>query len=228
MPAVEDDKKPPDEAEDTKQGQDSEGDDPEGLEDVVDTLETAAEEDEDEQVTVREALSAFEGRTFGPLLILPALLTLVPPLGMIPFVPTTMGTIILLVAAQYLVGRDHPWVPDFIGERSVKQKKVTDTTEKSRPWAKWVDGFLGQRLQFLVEGPMERVIAGICVLLALTMPPAELIPGLAAVPAAAVLFLGLAVTARDGLLGLIGLLISACGVGYLIYSVPELISKWSG
>lgn len=228
MPAVEDDKKPQDEAHGGNDGEDSGGNDPEGLEDVVDTLETTAKEDDDEQVTVREALAAFEGRTFGPLLILPALLTLVPPLGMIPFVPTTMGTIILLVASQYLVGRKHPWVPDFIGERSVKQKRVTDTTEKSRPWAKWVDGFLGQRLQFLVEGPMERVIAGICVLLALTMPPSELIPGLAAVPAAAVLFLGLAVTARDGLLGLIGLTISAGGVGYLLYKVPDLLSKWGG
>ena len=217
MPAVEDEK---------QSEQEGQGNEPEGLEDVVESLERAAKDDDDGQVTVREALSSFEGRTFGPLLILPALLTLVPPLGMIPFVPTTMGAIILLVAVQYLFGRDHPWVPDFIGERSVKQKKVTDTTEKARPWAKWVDGFVGKRLQFLVEGPMERVIGAICVLLALTLPPSELIPGLAIVPAAAVLFLGLAVTARDGILGLIGLSVSACGIGFLLYKIPDLVSKW--
>lgn len=188
---------------------------PENLEDVVDQLEDRADA-EDQTVTVREALDAFEGRTFGPLLILPALVALTPPLGMVPMVPSIMGTIVVLVAAQYLVGRTHPWVPDIIGARSVSRTKVLSAVDKSRPWAKWVDGFLGSRLQVLVEGPMEHVIAGLCIVLALTMPAAEFIPGLAAVPAAAILFLGLAVTARDGLLGLVGLMISTIGIGYLV------------
>lgn len=191
---------------------------PENLEEVVDQLEDKAEA-EDATVTVREALDAFDGRTFGPLLVLPALVALTPPLGMIPMVPTIMGTIVVLIAAQYLVGRKHPWVPAFIGERSVKQEKVISAVQKSRPWAKWVDGYIGKRLQVLVEGPMEHGIAAICILLALTMPAAELIPGLAAVPAAAILFLGLAVTARDGLLGLLGYLIAAAGIGYLVYKL---------
>lgn len=189
-----------------------------GLEDVVDQLEEKAEE-EDENITVREALDAFEGRTFGPLLVLPALVALTPPLGMIPFVPTIMGSIVVLIAGQYLFGRTHPWIPGFIGERSVKQKKVTSATDKSRPWAKWVDGFLGQRLQFLVEGAMERGIAAICVLVALTMPAAEFIPGLAAIPAAAILFLGLAITAKDGLLGLLGIILSTAGIGFIFYKL---------
>ncbi|WP_425400845.1 exopolysaccharide biosynthesis protein [Aeoliella sp.] len=191
---------------------------PEGLAEVVDQFEEKAK-DEDETVTVREALDAFEGRTFGPLLILPALVALAPPLGMIPGVPTTMGVIVILIAGQYLAGRTHPWVPAFIGERSVNRDKVLKAASKSRPWAKWVDGFIGKRLQVLVEGPMEHVVAGLCILLALTMPVAELLPGLAAVPAAAILFLGLAITARDGLLGLLGILISVGGLGYLIYKL---------
>ncbi len=199
---------------------------PQNLKEVVDQFEDRAEA-EDETVTVREALDAFEGRSFGPLLILPALVTLTPPVGMIPFVPTIMGTIVLLIAGQYLFGRTHPWVPDCIGERSVPQDKVLSVVEKSRPWARWVDGFLGKRLQVLVEGPMERVIACLCVVLALTMPSSELIPGLAAVPAAAILFLGLAITAHDGLLGLVGLVISAAGIGYLIYELATTLNPAS-
>lgn len=197
---------------------------PEGLEEVVDQLEEKAEA-EDDTVTVREALDAFEGRTFGPLLVLPALVALTPPVGMIPTVPTIMGVIVVLIAGQYLFGRTHPWVPDFIGERSVEREKVLKAVDKSRPWAKWVDGFVGKRLQVLVEGPMEYVIAGLCVVLAFTLPPAELLPGLAAVPAAAILFLGLAVTSRDGLVGLVGMIITAVGVGYLLYNLPKLASK---
>lgn len=200
---------------------------PEGLEEVVDQLEEKAEA-EDETVTVREALDAFEGRTFGPLLVLPALVALTPPLGMIPSVPTIMGLIVVLIAGQYMFGRTHPWVPGFIGERSVKRKKVLSAVEKSRPWAEWVDGFLGQRLQVLVEGPMESVIAGLCILLALTMPAAELLPGLAAVPAAAILFLGLAITARDGLLGSLGILVAVGGIGYLALKLPSLVEKIGG
>ncbi|WP_197528757.1 exopolysaccharide biosynthesis protein [Aeoliella mucimassa] len=191
---------------------------PQNLEEVVDQLETKVEQ-EDETLTVREALDAFDGRTFGPLLVLPALIALIPPIGMIPFVPTIMGSIIILISSQYMLGRTHPWVPAVLGERSVKKKKVLEAVDRSRPWAKWVDGFLGSRLQVLVEGPMEHVIAGLCVLLALMMPMAELIPGLAAVPAAAILFLGLAITARDGLLGLLGITLATGGFGYLIYKL---------
>ena len=96
---------------------------------------------------------------------------------------------------------------------------MLSAVKKSLPWDKWVDWFLGERLQVLVEGPMEQGIAAICIVVALTMPAAEIVPGLAAVPAAAILLLGLAITSRDGLLGLLGILVSAGGIGYLLYKL---------
>lgn len=189
---------------------------PENLEEVVDQLSDKAEE-EDDTITVREALDAFEGRVFGPLLVLPALIVLTPPVGMIPFVPSIMAAVIVLISVQYLFGRTHPWLPDFIGARGVSQKKFLAAMDKGRPWAKWIDGFFGERFQFLVTGPMEHGIAAVCTVVALSMPASEFVPGLAAVPALAILILGLAITARDGLIGLVGFLVAAGGVGYLVY-----------
>lgn len=190
---------------------------PENLEKVVDQLSDKAEQ-EDGTITVRQALDAFEGRVFGPLLALPTLIVLTPPVGMIPFVPTIVRTVIVLIAVQYLFGRTHLWLPDVIGARGVSQKKFLRAIDKGRSWAKWIDGFFGERFQFLVTGPMEHGIAAVCVV-TLCMSAAEFVPGLAAVPALAILILGLAITARDGLIGLLVIFISVAAVGYLGYQL---------
>ncbi|TWT73589.1 Exopolysaccharide synthesis, ExoD [Posidoniimonas polymericola] len=190
----------------------------ESLTGVVDQLEDKAAEDGD--LLVGDALEEFAGRLFGPLLMIPGLLVMTP-VGGIPFVPTTMGVFIILVAGQSLFGRKHPWLPGIIKERGVDEEKFKDSMEKVRPWLKWVDSFTAERMTSMVTGPMKYVIAAVCILMACTMPPLELLPFACAIPGAAILFLGLAVTARDGLLAVFGLVASvgALGaVGYWMFS----------
>ncbi|MEQ8849572.1 exopolysaccharide biosynthesis protein [Botrimarina sp.] len=195
----------------------AEEEEPKSLTDIVDDLEGAAGGDGDSSdLSVQDALDEFAGRLFGPLLVIPGLV-LMTPLGTIPTLPTTMGVFVILVAGQALFGRKYPWLPGLIAERSVDEQKFEESMEKARPWLEWVDRFTGQRMPYMVKGPMKYVVAAVCVVMGCTMPPLELVPFACVVPGAAIMLLGLAVTAQDGLLALVGLIASVGALGVLVW-----------
>lgn len=190
---------------------------PKSLTDVVDQLEDKASEDGD--LSAQDALDEFAGRLFGPLLVIPGLVT-VTPVGAIPLVPTVMGVWTLLVAGQALLGRTHPWLPGMIANRSVNEEKFRDSIDQFRPWIKYFDRIAKPRLTYMVRGPMKYVIAAICIVLACTFPPLELVPFGCAMPGIALLLLGLAVTSRDGLMAIAGLVAAVVAVGVLWWLAP--------
>lgn len=192
-------------------------DSPSSLTEIVDQLEDKASEDGD--LSAQEALDEFAGRLFGPLLVIPGLVT-VTPVGAIPFVPTVMGIWTLLVAGQALLGRSHPWLPGIIADRKVDEDKFRDSIEKFRPWLKYFDRLARPRLAYMVQGPMKYGIAAICIVLACTFPPLELVPFGCAVPGSALLLLGLAITARDGLMAIVGIVVAVAAVATLWWLAP--------
>ncbi len=192
-------------------------DEPRELADVVDELKEKSQEDG--EMSAQDALDEFAGRLFGPLLVVPGLVTL-SPLGVIPMVPTIMGVWVVLVAGQKLAGRKYPWLPGVIADRSVDADKFRESMEKFRPWADWIDKFTKPRLTWLVTGPGKYVLAALCILLALTLPPLEFLPWACAAPGGAILLIGLAITAHDGLLALIA-------VGLSLLALFLVSQAWS-
>lgn len=188
---------------------------PRSLSDVIDELR---EDLHGDQVSVEDIMDAFAGRLFGPVIVLPALFALTP-LGAIPLVPTAIGVILILFAGQRALGRDYPWIPRFLREKSFSHEKLDDALERFGPWARRIDKVVKPRLSGLVEGAMERVVAVVVVGLALSMPPLELIPFAVFVPASGALLLGVALTARDGLLAGLGMAAAAGTIATLLVLV---------
>ncbi|WP_448658188.1 exopolysaccharide biosynthesis protein [Sphingomonas sp. CJ99] len=185
---------------------------------IEDLLDEAVDSAEDGKVTIGSLLDSFGNRSFGPLVSLFALIAIIPPVGGIPGVPTTMGVLIVLIAAQMLFGAKHPWVPKFLKELGVDQEKVEKTRDKAGKWAKRIDKLIGPRLSSLAGEAGQRIAAGCMVLTAAFMPPLELLPFAAALPAGAVLLFGLGIMARDGLLILFGYLLTAGVIGVAAYN----------
>ncbi len=188
----------------------------EKLADVIDDIERQTRDLE--RVSVRNVLDAFQGRLFGPLLIIPALV-LVTPLGGIPGMPILVSLLLLLIAGQRVAGKRRPWIPDRLGSRNISRDRLEGGLSRARPWAARLDRVIGPRLRVLVDGPMPHVIAVLVVLLAASMPVIGLVPFAVAAPGAAVLLLGLALTAKDGLLALLGYLIAAGSAAGAIWAV---------
>lgn len=151
------------------------------------------------RVSIGDIVETLGDRGFGPFLLIPALIE-VSPIGGIPAVPTLLATLILLVALQLLIGRDHLWLPGFVQKRSVRAGRLEKAIETLRPLGRFLDRWFHGRLSLLVTKPFVRGSALLAILACLTVPFLELVPFASTIPMAVVIAIGLAVTVKDGLL----------------------------
>ena len=180
---------------------------------ILDCLDQMAEGQD--SVSVEDVVGSFGKRTFGPVIMVPALLEL-SPVGAIPGVPTFLAVTIAILAAQKMFGREHLWLPGWIGHRCVSSDKLRKSTKKLRPIAAFMDRHFHGRLKSLTHAPFSRIAAGMVILLCATVPFLEVLPFASSGPMLAIAMFGLAVLVRDGALMVGALLISvaAFGMGY--------------
>lgn len=203
------------------------GDAPEGATDALDRLRRSADdrrgatsgEADADHVTVGELMDAFGERSYGPFLLVPALVEL-SPLGGVPGVPTLLALVIAIFAVQMLLGRDYFWLPGWIERRTVKIDRVDQADDKMRPVTERLDRWSGDRLERLTGDAGQRAAAICTLLLCLTVPPLELLPFASSAPMAAIAAFGLGLIVRDGVVMLVGFVLTAVaiavGTGLLI------------
>jgi hypothetical protein len=188
---------------------------PSSLEELLDELAEAGEEEG--EVSIDMLVRIVGRRSFGPLLLLAGLIA-VSPLSGIPGMPTTVATLVVVVAAQFLFGRDHFWLPQWLLRRRVSHDKFCKGLRVLRRPARFVDRLIRPRLGLLMNRAGIYLIAILCVFIAATMPPLEIVPFAATTAGAALAAFGLSVVAQDGLLGLIAILLTALVAGLVLYS----------
>lgn len=187
---------------------------PHSVSEVVEGLEELAESES--QVTFADVLDKFGTRSFAPVMMVLALLE-ATPVGMIPGVPSFLALCVLLIAVQMLLGRDHIWVPDWIAERSVSNDKMEKATEKLEGPAEAIDEISKERLEGLAEGPAIRIAAGLICVLALMVPPLEVLPWASMGPMIAIAVICLAIMVRDGLAMLAAWIVAGAAVAGGLY-----------
>lgn len=183
-------------------GSNGTSDQPQNLESIIDTIEDFTEGES--SASVDDLLGAFGSRSFGPLLVAPAVL-MISPIGAIPGAPAVFNVFIILVCVQYIGGLKSPWLPSALRERAVPRDKVAAALDRVRPWARRVDSLLEPRLTFLVAPPVDRVLAVVATLLSASIFVIGLVPFAAAVPSSGIALIGLSVATRDGLMALLAL-----------------------
>lgn len=188
---------------------------------LAEFLDQLGEVDSDEErVSFRSILDAVGNRSFGPILLTAGLITLAPVIGDIPGMPTLMGILVFLTAAQVLARRDTLWFPGWMLDRSVAREKLKKALKWFRKPARIMDRAMRPRLRALVQGPGAYLIALFCLLIAAAMPPMELVPFTANGAGIVLVAFGLSLLVRDGLIALIGL---AAATGILAVVVYNLI-----
>lgn len=179
------------------------------LTEMLDRLELAQQENG--EVSVGAMLEATGRRSFGPLLLVPGLLVL-SPLSGIPGVPTLAGCLVLLITVQLLAGREWFWLPRWILNRTITHQYFMKVFHGLRPFARITDKMLRPRLVGLTQNTAVYVVALVCLIVAITMPPLELVPFAATSAGVALTTFGLALIGHDGLLMLVGLLVIAVSI----------------
>ena len=187
------------------------------LEQLLDRVGEAAHDGD--RVSLGTILEVVGRRSFGPLLLVAGLVTLLPIIGDIPGVPIIMGVLVVLIAGQLLVRREHFWLPRWLLQRSVAQDKLRTALTWLRSPARFVDRWLRPRLPGFTHHTAIYVIALVCVGIAAAMPAMEVIPFSANVAGAALTAFGLALIAHDGLLALLAFVFTAITFGLVIYNL---------
>lgn len=172
-----------------------------------------------DRVSLYAIVEELGSRSFGPLLLLAGLVTLVPIIGDIPGVPTLMAIIVVLIAGQLLVGRRQLWLPRWLLDRSVARGKVDTAVSWMQRPARFVDRLLRPRLSVFVNGPGVYAIALVCIVIAAATPPMEFVPFTANGAGIALTAFGLALIARDGLMALLAFVFTAATLGAIAYSL---------
>lgn len=183
---------------------------------------------DEEQIKMGQIVSHFEDRGFGPLLLVPALIAVLPT-GAIPGVPAICAILIILLCGQLLLGKKHPWLPKRIREFSFSKSRFESGFQKVEPWTRRFDKLLKPRLQFLTKNTGTRIVALIAIGLALLMIPLELIPLACAIPGLSIIFFAVGLSAKDGLFSLFALIVAGVSVWaswYFWGEITESLNDW--
>lgn len=172
-----------------------------------------------DSVSLDAILDTLGRRSFAPFLLIAGLVTLAPLIGDIPGVPTLMASLVALSAAQILVGRDRVWLPQWLLERRVSRARFTKALRWMRKPARWIDRLLRPRLTRLTKSPAHLLVALTCLLIALAMPPMEMVPFSANGAGITLTLFGLGLVAHDGLMALLGYALTATTLTLVIVGI---------
>lgn len=183
------------------QGEDEAGPEFQNLSDVLDRVDAEAESDG--HLSIEELLPVLGARSFGVLMLLPALFVISPLSAFVGF-DSVMGVLIAAVAAQALFGKRHVWLPRFALRARVSRERVGKAVRAARPVARVLDRLSHPRLKRLAHAPFSRAVAFVCLAIGATMPPLEVVPFSNTGGAAVVVLFSLGLVVRDGVLVLLG------------------------
>lgn len=167
-------------------------------------LDRMREAEGDDDVTLGAIVDGLGDRGFGPLLLFPSLIAVLPT-GAIPGMGPVTGTLIILFAGQMMLGAARPWVPARLRRVSFGRERFDSGMARAMGWAQKFDKVIRPRLQVLTSGAASKLIAALSVALGLAMFPLSLIPGGNAAAGAAVGLLAIGIVAKDGLVVALGL-----------------------
>ena len=167
------------------------------------------------RVTVADMVDAMGPRSYGPFLLVPALIE-ISPLGGVPGTATALAAVVVLFAVQMLSGRKRLWMPGWVARRDVAAAKMQRLVAGARPMAARLDRWFHGRLRWLTSGLGIRLAALACIALACMVPPLELFPFASSVPMGAIALIGLALLVRDGALMIVASLLAFGAAALLI------------
>ena len=162
-----------------------------------------AQREDAARVSIDDLLQALGDRALGALIFFFAFPNVLP---LPPGTSFILGAPLVFLVGQLMLSMP-PWLPHFIGKRSMAQPDFAALVARIVPWLVRAEKLLRPRLQALSSEPMERVIGAVSLLLALlvVLP----IPFGNMLPALAISCMALGLLERDGVWIVLGLITSA-------------------
>jgi len=161
-----------------------------------------------ERLTVREIMVVLQDRAFALLIVLLGLPNCLP---MPPPIPLVCGLLLALVAIQIVFGREAPWLPRQLMNRSMARSDVERAVGRAIPAFRRLERISRPRMTFLDTPLAMRLMGAVVLVLSLGLLFAP--PFVGQIPLGlAVCLVGLGLVERDGLVVVGGLVIGSIGL----------------
>ena len=162
-----------------------------------------------DQISLFEVKKALHERGFG-LIMLIFSLPLCLPLPLPPGATALPSIPLLLFSLQMLMGRDSPWVPKWLGKKSIKRQTLANIIEKGAPYLQKIERFLRHRFSFTSSMCGERLEGFFCLVFSLSI--AVPLPLTNFIPATGIAIMSLGLLSKDGITVIAGMIVGSCGV----------------
>jgi hypothetical protein len=153
-------------------------------------------------LTLHQIRDRLDERAYGLLVLILSIPCLVPGLY---GVPQAVGVIIILIAAQLLIGREEPWLPRWMLNLRARGSWLKAMAEFAETRLGWIDRLSRPRLLMFATGVGERIAALFMILATLTI----VLPMTNTIPSIALALLSVGLIQRDGLFVLGGAAVAA-------------------
>jgi hypothetical protein len=163
---------------------------------IADLLKDAPEE----LVTLDWLLGNLGERSFGILLLFLGMI------GMLPGAGTFTALLLMVPAAEMVLGRPAPILPGFVGRRRLPHGAIAWLLRRVAPSLAWIERFTWPRWQTPFRST-RRVIGAVVMLLAATV--LSPIPFAGVIPSIVIMLLALALLEKDGVLLALALVLAA-------------------
>ncbi len=179
---------------------------PARLSDVLRSLEASLVE----RIALGDLVAGLKERSFAPLMVLfsvPNVFLYLPGSSVITGLP------LMLLAIQLMLGRSAIWLPRVLRDRSIDRVMFARIVQYSLPWVERIERLARPRIWPNAPLAIDRTIGIAVFLMALLLflP----IPFANGIPALAIIALGLALSERDGLWLILGLVSSVFAVFFV-------------
>lgn len=151
------------------------------------------------------------------------LLLTVPQVLPIPLLVSNLLALpILAVAVQFMLGRQRPWLPNWLLDKPISRERLEQICEKVVPPLRRVERLIRPRYANIWVRDGGRLLGLACIAIALvSVAP---LPFTGWVPGWALLLIALGLLQHDGLVVLVGLAIGTVAVAIFIAVVVGLVS----
>ena len=180
---------------------------------LLETLEELFAGDRQSLLTLDEFLGGLHGRSYAFAIAALNVPNCIPT-G-IPWLSTITGLPMVLLLVQLFIGREVPKLPALIGRHGLRRGKLQAFLGRSRRSIQWLENTVHARHEWWVNGmPRHALLAAWAaniVILALPIPFDNLFP------AWAIMFFCLALIEDDGVMAMLGWLLSVVTAAWTIF-----------
>jgi hypothetical protein len=167
-----------------------------------------ARENQAETISVGQLVEALHDRSFGAIIILFALPNAIVPIAWV------LGLPILLLAVQLVMGRQRPWLPEFMNRQTIGRETFDKISEYVVRYLNIMEKWLKPRWNWLTTDTAERIIGlWMAFLVLVLLVP---VPFGNALPAFGISIIAAGLIEKDGAAIVVGSLIGLAGTFYVV------------